>query len=563
MDIETLKRGQTRRDWRLWIAAAAALLAVAVAFRAAFGSYFVLDDFGMLAIARFLDNPFEPFYREHIPGAVFYRPMGMMLWWISERMFGALAAPHYALNLFLHLGVAAALWQLVAQMCGRHWPGFACAAVFACHPIGIGTTLWLSDRFDLLALLFVLLALRQAWRFSERGGSCALSLALLFLFCGLLSKEIALAGCSAVAVIWLRADTKLGWQTRFRGLACLLLVIFAYFYVRALALPGHGAGWLSGLHFPLRTFVGGMGVWAQGWWDYSTHWPRLSDWKFLALSVALLLLAALLIVATRFPWTRARQRAVLVGLALWLSTAMLQWPLLAYQDLRLDRATDALHVALNGRYFYTGLAGMLMALGATLSPLSMAGNTGRRLLLVALALLGLAGFSVSQHLVRSYRNATIVQRSIVEAAVEAIGKLHLPKGACQIYLLGTDNWMFKWVSDEAIKAVTPQLSRISSCLVQTEHTPWYHLAVVDRFELEALFPLRPIHGADESRATRPLGRGRFLFLNVSTGASVAGHDHLRFLNWNGESFDDVTAEVRSGKRQPDLICNRSPEECLE
>ena len=563
MDTEALKRGQTRRDWRLWIATAVALLAVIASFRAAFGSYFLLDDFGMLAIARFLDNPLEPFYREHIPGAVFYRPMGMMLWWISERMFGAFAGPHYALNLFLHLGVAAALWQLVAQMSGRHWPGFACAAAFACHPIGIGTTLWLSDRFDLLALLFVLLALRQAWRFSERGSSSALTLALLFLFCGLLSKEIALAGCSAVAVMWLRADTSLGWPVRFRGLACLLLVIIAYFCIRTLALPGHGSGWLSGLQFPLRTFVDGMRIWTQGWWDYSTHWPRLSGWKFLALSVALLLLAALMIMAAKFPWTPARQRAVLVGLALWLFTALLQWPLLAYQDLRLDQATDALHVALNGRYFYSGLAGMLIVLGATLSPLSRAGIAGRRLLLVALTLLGVAGFSVSQHLARSYRNATIVQRSIVEAAVEAIEKLDLPEGACQIYLLGTDNWMFKWVSDEAIKAVTPQFSKIASCLVQTEHTPWYHLAVVDRFDLEALYPLRPIHGADESRATRPLGRGRFLFLNVAAGASVAGREHLRFLSWNGESFDDVTAEVRTGQRHPALICNRSPEECLE
>ena len=108
-------------DWRFVVASVLAGIALATVFRAAFSAYFLLDDFGMLSIARFLDNPFEPFVRNHIPGGIFYRPVGMLLWWLSERGFGSGAFAHYLLNLLLHGAVAVALGSLVARLCDNRW----------------------------------------------------------------------------------------------------------------------------------------------------------------------------------------------------------------------------------------------------------------------------------------------------------------------------------------------------------------------------------------------------------------------------------------------------------
>ena len=106
-----------------------ATLVVVIAFRAAFGGYFMLDDFGMMSIARFLESPLQPFYQQHVPGGVFYRPVGMLLWWLSERLFGTTASLHYMLNLGLHLCVAAALYSVILKLAENRWLALLAAIV--------------------------------------------------------------------------------------------------------------------------------------------------------------------------------------------------------------------------------------------------------------------------------------------------------------------------------------------------------------------------------------------------------------------------------------------------
>jgi len=562
MQTDRVNRLSHGSDARLWLAGSIVVLGVVVAFRAAFAGYFMLDDFGMLAIARFLDSPLDPFLGEHIPGAVYYRPVGMLVWWLSERLFGSAPAAHYALNLLLHIGVAGALWRLTTRLCESRWAGFVAAACFACHPIGLGTTLWLSDRFDLLALLFTLLGLGFALDFSRSAGWRALAAALCLFGLGLLSKEIALAGFAAAAALWMRADEGIGWKVRVRAIALLLFVLALYFLIRSAALPNHGAGWLSSLSRQFQQFAQGGSIWLGGWLNYASFWALLGGWKAAVALIGYALIAALAIMALFQPWTSRRQQVVLAGLALCLSTAVLQWPLLAFQDLRVAESTSVINLVTNSRYFYTALAGLLVALAGILTPLCSTNNLSRKLLAMALVALVLPWLLASQHLARSYRNATLEQRAMVEAAVASIGQLEIPERSCQIYLLDTDNWMFGWISDEAIKAVVPDLQPISRCLIQTEHTPWYHIAVVDRFDVHDLYPLRPIHGADESKATQKIGRGRFLFLNLSPGPDLSRMPGARFLSWRNGSFIDITADVLAGTRTPGLLCNRSADECL-
>jgi hypothetical protein len=152
---------------------------------------------------------------------------------------------------------------------------------------------------------------------------------------------------------------------------------------------------------------------------------------------------------------------------------------------------------------------------------------------------------------------------VVEAAVRAVAELKIPAEGCQVYLLDTTSWSFGWISDEAVKSMTPDLKRISGCLIQTEHTPWYHIASIVRTDPAALLPLSLVRGIDENIAMRPIGYGRFLILNLSPGVELPEQTKARFLSWQGVDFIDVTEDVLQGRRKPAFVCNRQPDQCPE
>src|SRR6185503_1253742 len=75
-------------------------------------------------------------------------------------------------------------------------------AVFAVHPVAIGTALWLSDRFDLIATLFSLLALCAALDYVRQPRRTSLAALLACLLIAFMGKEIAIVGaCAAAALI--------------------------------------------------------------------------------------------------------------------------------------------------------------------------------------------------------------------------------------------------------------------------------------------------------------------------------------------------------------------------
>ena len=549
------------RNWRFRLCAALAGITLLVVYRAALSAYFLLDDFGMLAIVRFLDNPLEPFVRNHIPGGLYYRPLGMILWWLSERVFGSNALAHYLINLFLHAGVAVALWRLISRLCGNRWIGLAAAACFALHPIAIGTTLWLSDRFDLLALLFGLLALQSALDFSQNGTNRSLWSTLALLSLALLSKEIALASFAATAVIWLHADFESRFSRRIRSCLILSLPAVVYLVVRFIVLGYPNEEMLSGDAGRCALLVDGFVNWAVGWMDYFTYLFRLDGWKRIASACGLLLLLVLGVMASMQPWSVRRRQAVLAGLALWLSTGLLQFPLLGHFSVRLDETTDTISAIVSSRYFYSSLAGFLIAAAALLSPLLLLNKWVRTIAIAAFASLMLAWFSASQDAARRHRIETTAQGEVVNAAIRSMDAMEIPTEGCQVYLLDTKSWAFSWISDEAIKATTPDLQRISGCLIQTEHTPWYHIAVLDRLDAESLKPLSFLVGTDESEARQPIGRARFLLLNLDSKTRLPSDTGARFLSWQAHDFVDVTDDVLGGRRKPEFVCNRPPNQC--
>lgn len=545
---------------------AAAVLAVAAfaAYHAALGGYFVLDDFGMLAIVRFLDTPLVPFYTDHIGGSLFYRPLGMALWWLSEAAFGADARWHYALNLALHVAVAAALWYAVRAFGGGARLGWIVALAFVVHPIGIGTSLWLADRFDLLAALFGLLGLASACRYERERTARSGALCLVWLAFALLSKEIGLVYLAAAFVLAVAPSPARTLRERLGDGAALAALGVLFLSVRAWVLADPAASGLVNAQSIVDLALRGMAAWLRGWVDFAGYRPALPEglWRW-ACGLGWVALGLAILVSAATSWSGPRLRLLLAGAVVWAVPAALQWPLTGHSDPSIAEGADALKLTVDARYYYTAAIGFALAVAAGLHGGGRHQRAARRLAGAAVLMLMAVWIPASQRLAERYREMTAQQRSITESAVAAIDRLDLDRPRCQVYLLDTGNWMFTWVADEVVKAIHPDFARVARCLFQSEHTPWYHLVPRGGADPSTVWPMWPLAATDLRRDVRPspLGRGEIVYLNLSPALDAAIARHAYFLSYRQGRFVDVTAEVLERRRTVAFACNRPPMQC--
>jgi tetratricopeptide (TPR) repeat protein len=118
------------------------------------------------------------------------------LTWLSHMAdvacFGLQPAGHHLVSTLLHAANAALLFLLLQQWTGRTRPAFLGALVFAWHPLRVESVAWISERKDVLSLMFGLLTL-LAWTRAVRAPAGPVrhrfrNLALLAYAGGLMSK---------------------------------------------------------------------------------------------------------------------------------------------------------------------------------------------------------------------------------------------------------------------------------------------------------------------------------------------------------------------------------------
>jgi tetratricopeptide (TPR) repeat protein len=117
------------------------------------------------------------------------------LTWISHmldvELFGLSPGPHHLVSLLLHLLNAILFFFLLRALTGRTYPPLAASLLFALHPFRVESVAWISERKDLLAALFWLLAMAAYLRYVRRPGPVRY-LAVCFAFAAaLLAKPMA------------------------------------------------------------------------------------------------------------------------------------------------------------------------------------------------------------------------------------------------------------------------------------------------------------------------------------------------------------------------------------
>ncbi len=116
------------------------------------------------------------------------------LTWISHQLdcqlFELDAGMHHLVNALLHVANAVLLFFLLLKMTSALAPSFLVAALFAWHPLGVESVAWVSERRDVLSMLFWLLALHAYVTYSRAGGWRNYGWVAFLFACGLMSKPM-------------------------------------------------------------------------------------------------------------------------------------------------------------------------------------------------------------------------------------------------------------------------------------------------------------------------------------------------------------------------------------
>jgi hypothetical protein len=551
---DNLRPPRSRRAGLVAAGLCAVLALGAWCYAPALQASFAQDDFAFLAMVRLLGQPWLVFVHEHFPGNFYFRPLGLMLWWLVCAAAGAAAWPQYALNLLLHLGGVAALYTLLQRLRADAPANLVWAAIYAAHPLVVGTALWLSDRFDLLTTLFSLLAVNAALAYATRPRVRILGALLAALLLAFLSKELGIVGAAAsCAAIAFAPRAALGLRQRAGALIAIAALTLAWLaYRQALFTPIAG---VSATLPSLATFALGSGYWLRTGLTFLLGDPRASPWSAILSGVAAALWLGLALAARRKRrgLTPLRWNVVLALATLILLPGLVQAPVAA-QHLR-DFGADTFwfHLIVSSRFFYLACAGLVCALMLALPPApssSMARRLGAFAGLIALV----AIVPTTRSIARTYAEGTAAPQAALQAAQAAIDRIDLPAQACQIYLLQTSSiWGFSGYSDATIKGMAASPQRLAHCLISTERPPWIYFVRSDSVAPADYAPLRPLRVAGKPLQPLRLGDMQALYLTMGQDMRAAMPAQAIFLEYRDGVFVDVSAAVRSGARTIDFV----------
>jgi tetratricopeptide (TPR) repeat protein len=142
------------------VVAAALLLAglSVLVYLPIFGGGFIWDDDKFLTqnpLIKAPDGLWRFWFTTQAPD---FWPLTSTTLWLEWRIWGMNAAGYHVTNVLLHAVEAVLLWSILRRL---RIPGaYLGALIFAVHPVNVETVAWITQRKNLMAMLFFLLSIR-------------------------------------------------------------------------------------------------------------------------------------------------------------------------------------------------------------------------------------------------------------------------------------------------------------------------------------------------------------------------------------------------------------------
>jgi hypothetical protein len=105
-------------------------------------------------------------------------------------LFGVSAGREHVTNVLLHACSTLLLFGWLRQTTGSLWRSAATAALFALHPLHVESVAWISERKDVLSMLFWMLSLWAYTGYVRHPRPGRYLLVLLWFACGLMAKPM-------------------------------------------------------------------------------------------------------------------------------------------------------------------------------------------------------------------------------------------------------------------------------------------------------------------------------------------------------------------------------------
>ncbi len=522
------------RDYRHFIGLSVLLVAlIFYIYAPAFSADFSGDDFQFLAQAKHVAHPGLFFTQNHSLN-YFYRPFVLSIWWLCVHLIGTEPIYHYLIQCALHSVNVLLLFVFCLQLQSKTAPwrtalAFMASCIFGLHQIGIGGSLWLANRFDLVAsgalfallnvILFVLLRSQKNVDYRWAVGLFTCS------FISAFSKELSIAVLpAAVAMLWMTGSRNARVTLIIAVSAPFLMMLLARFFlidevkstegsIRSLAIFATGAGyWFDNLHRAL-----GMG----------REFARVF---YFVLVLATLWAFWMLIQSEK------KLAVTLVGLVSILCCAVvIQSPVTAH----VLSSPAALSFPVNFRFYYLTL-GIGLSLSVMVVSTMTQFNPRTKMIVATMALIVIAiQLPISNNLARVWAETygTIHKKMRVEAAKTVQAYANTITGrACVVQLLGTTQEVggdFSGYIDVMVKSELEHSERAFDCFILTERAPWLNVTSASAVLPIALDRPRQMNGAE----AQPLLFGGALYRFLPIDLPVDLPPEVYVLRWNGKTFE--------------------------
>ena len=527
-------------------------IAVSIAFVYWPGLYgfWTRDDYMQLAFARLIGSPWSVFFHDHyfpVPGSIF-RPLGFASFWLSQALFGT----DYFWNAFgdlaLHVAVSLALYRVICAGAIERVPASLCTLLFALHPAVLGTALWWSARFDLLAMLFGLVAVRAALDYAARPHVGSMLVALASVLAALLSKETALAAAAAVGFVWLRG-ARID-RSKIRALIALVAVVALFFAWRTAVLGTLTTGLTGGASI-VDALGRGFLAWSSHLLDYATFGARSG------IVLAIVVVVYFVLEIERLTRGRgheadasapARVDLLICGVCLFVLPAILQAPIAAMNAAPLRADASAVEAAMQSRLYYVSFGGLAILFATGIGRIWPRASIRRGILAGALALCVAAFSWVSHDAATAFARTTAASRPVAEAVAAAVDRA-ATDSRCRIVVLGIappPEWSIYVSIDSIAKALTPDIDRVGRCFIESDYVTYFNLMRGDANPADAM-PYIP-----RSANARPIpwlrvGGMTSAYLDPPANAEPPTLAGIVFLRYQNGTIVDATSDVAAGR----------------